>query len=113
MSDLTHLSAYVDFTSSMPLLELASFLSERLFAGIPFVGLDEGIWDEVPAVRLGEDFLRMRVELGGTPDDGYTLQVEPFGFPWQEEQIVVQVDFADYLRFLLMRLEGISVNTPD
>lgn len=115
MSRLIHFAAYVDFTYSGSLEELAEVLSQSLFAGLRFVGLGEGIWDEVPAVRLERNFLGLRVELGGAPgrDQGFTLQVEPIDFPWNRipavEASVASVDLSAYLGYLLEQVEGVSL----
>jgi len=109
MTVLCDCSAYVDFTSPLALHALGRVLSERLFAGISFVGENEGIWDEVPALRLERDFLGLRVELGGTSggEGGFTLQIEPVIFPWHQINaagVTGTVDFSNYLRFLLVLL---------
>src|SRR5437773_2401491 len=107
------ISAYVDFNHPLPLDGLAQLLSERIFAGIPFTGENTGIWDEVPALRLARDFLGLRVELGGSPDpaSGYTLQIEPFDFPWDQISADLEkecsVDLSDYVRFLLSRVNDV------
>ena len=118
MTELKHLSGFVDFEHPAPLLELASVLSVCLFAGIAFVGGDEGNWDEVPALRLENDFLGLRVELGGEPGEagGYTLQVQPVEFPWELIESgkghEIQVDLSGYLSFLLERVEGVKLRPP-
>ncbi len=115
MSDLKCPQAYVDFTHADALSVLASKLSERLFGGIPFEGENEGIWDEVPALRLSRDILGLRVEIGGRPGDqgGYTLQVEAVDFPWesvqpgQEAQAVA--DLSDFVAHRLRQIDGVRL----
>lgn len=112
---MKHLSAYVDFTDRRPLPELAAVLSQRLFAGLPFIGLQEGLWDEVPALRLAGEYLGLRVELGGEPGEtgGFTLQLEPLDFPWEElgeeETRTANVDLSAYVRRLLSAVEGLRL----
>lgn len=106
---------YVDFTYPGTLEELSRLLSASLFAGISFVGLGEGIWDEVPAVRLERDFLSLRVEMGGSPETGFTLQVEPLRFTFELEDPVggaAEADLTRYLQFLLGGIEGLRVVPP-
>ncbi len=115
MSDLKYLQAYVDFTHADALSVLASKLSERLFGGIQFEGENEGIWDEVPALRLSRDILGLRVEIGGCPGDqgGYTLQVETVDFPWesvqpgQEAQAVA--DLSGFVAHRLRQIDGVRL----
>jgi hypothetical protein len=109
-------SAYVHFTCHDPLLVLAERLSKDLFGGIEFVGLNTGIWDEVPAVRLARDFLGLSVELGGSEDVSYTIQIEADDFPWEfvraEDAATTQVDLAGFVGYLLQRIEGIELIDP-
>ena len=116
MTSLIAPSAYVDFTSKRSLEDIGAELSRRLFAGVPFVGLGEGIWDEVPAMRLAERFMGLQVELGGHAGDdgGYTLQVEVPDFPWHlvgRGQANARVDLTGFLQHLLTDFEEISLPT--
>lgn len=112
-------SGYVDFVHPLPLIELADLFSQLLFGGIRFTGSDEGLWDEVPAVRLEADFLGLRVELGGAPGEqgGYTLQVEPLDVPapshgqeYGNEQVG---DLSWYIRYLLEKVEGVRFKNTE
>lgn len=115
MAELSAPFAYVDFTSPNTLESVARELSARVFAGIPFVGLNEGLWDEVPAVRLAQRFMGLEVELGGAPgaEHGYTLQVEAPDFPWErikrDEQPAARVDLTGHLEYLLSGIDGIMI----
>jgi hypothetical protein len=107
-------SAYVDFTSRRSLHEVALELSRSVFGGIPFVGEGEGIWDEVPALRLAKRFMGLQVELGGSPGDGgYTLQVEAPDFPWHlidpAKQQGARVDLTGLLRHLLADVRDLTL----
>jgi hypothetical protein len=94
-------------------VRVARILSEELFAGVPFVGEDEGIWDEIPAVRLANDFLDLRIELGGDPESGYTLQILAAHFPWREiapdDAEKVDVDLSTFVALLLGRIENVAI----
>jgi hypothetical protein len=113
MASLIAPSAYVDFTSERPLQEVAADLSNRVFGGIQFTGQGEGLWDEVPAVRLAKRFMGLQVELGGNPgtDGGYTLQVETPDFPWhlvdRARQKEARADLTGFLKHLLADIDGI------
>jgi hypothetical protein len=108
-------SAFVDFVHPLPLVQLADLLSRSLFGGIRFTGLNEGLWDEVPAMRLEADFLGLRVEFGGAPGEqaGYTLQIEPIDVPVYgggnhdgSDQVG---DLSWYVGYLLGKLEGVGL----
>ena len=106
-------SAYVDFASNAPLEEVAGALSRELFASIPFVGNNEGIWDETPAVRLSSRLLGLEVVLGGTEQGGYTLEASAADFPWEtvapNDVATTSVDLSRYFAFLLGKIPGIHV----
>ena len=118
MSDLKFIQAFVDFESRLPLLETAKLLSDEVFAGIQFTGLDEGIWDEVPAMRLNRDFLGLRVVVGGGSDEkrSYTLEIEAFDFPWSKipevDSQAAICDLSEYIREQLKEIKDIEVKSP-
>jgi hypothetical protein len=68
-------AAFVDFTHPDPLHLLAAKLSQALFAGIGFAGEGEGIWDEVPAMRLERDYLGFRRDAVAGTDFPVLLQL--------------------------------------
>ena len=70
------LTCDVNIKSALPLEDVAEILSAHLLGGVRFVGRDEHIRDEVPAVYSSEYVLGCRFILLGEPDDeGYYLQV--------------------------------------
>ena len=103
-------AAYVEFKSDLPLAGLAAQLSTKLFADIPFVGENDGIWDEVPALRLEKRFLGLEVVIGGNPgmEGGYTLQIEAPDFPWSEiaANQTSTGELTTYVRHLVGEIEG-------
>lgn len=118
MPEIVYLQAHVDFISTLPLTELARLISATCFAGIGFVGENEGIWDEVPAVRLERDVLGLEVVLGGRPgkDGAYTLEVmsrEPLGgaLPIDPEGSKAAIcEFSNYLSALIQQIPGVEVH---
>src|SRR4030095_9253622 len=118
MHDLKFIQAFVDFESRLPLGEVAKLLSREIFAGIQFTGLNEGIWDEVPAMRLEQDFLGLRVVVGGGADErgSYTLEIEAADFPWakipEAHSQEAVCDISDYVRELLKGITSINLTTP-
>jgi len=106
------LLAYVDFESDEALAEVAARLSESLFGGIPFGGLDEYLRDEVPALRLMRDVLGHRVVLHGFGGrDGYSLDIEgrPSVTHSAGAERVESVYVSSLVAGLLSRIEGIVV----
>jgi hypothetical protein len=108
-------AAFVDFTYPRDLDDLASVLSAELFAGLQFVGREEAMWDEVPAVRLEKDFLGIRVELGGTPgEDGcFSIHLQPLRIPAEGAAALSaereRADLTEYLAFLLHEVPGVGL----
>lgn len=108
------LQAYVDFVSDLPLTVIARQISDICFAGVDFLGENEGIWDEVPALQLARPVLGLEVILGGSPgiDKGYTLQVsskDALGgvLPTDPEESKSAIcDFSNYLAALIQQIPG-------
>jgi hypothetical protein len=101
------LYAAVDFRSAEPLLTVADRMSKAIFGGVPFTGLNTGIWDEVPAVRLSSRPLGLEVVLGAV-GEAFTLEIETHEFPWESvpkaEQASAHADFSWYLAHVLRGL---------
>jgi hypothetical protein len=109
---LPYLAAFVHFVSALSLDDVARLLSTRLFGGIPFVGREEYLRDEVPALRLEREVLGLDVVVHGFGgDEGYTLDVEPHDYPWTGNQATAQnqVDLTAYVRSLLVDVAEISL----
>ncbi len=117
MPDIVFLQAYGDFESHLTLKDIARRMTETCFGGIEFVGENEGIWDEVPALRLNGGVLGLEVILGGGPgkDGSYTLEVssrEPLGGalpPDPEGSKAAICDFSSYLAALLQQVPGVEI----
>jgi hypothetical protein len=107
--------SFTDLSSELPIKELGALLSERIFAGISFVGLEEGILDEIPAMRLERDFLGLRVILGGRPgkEGGYTLEIELVDFPWsvvpENESSEVVCDISAMVKQQLKKVNKVDI----
>jgi hypothetical protein len=90
-------------------------LFERINRFLPeFLGENEGIWDEVPALRLARPILGLEVVIGGSPgiDRGYTVQVsseDTLGgvLPNDPEESKSAIcDFSNYLAALIQKIPG-------
>lgn len=118
MGVVVFLQAYVDFTSDMLLTDVARSISEVCFGGIGFVGENEGIWDEVPALRLDRTILGLEAIVGGRPgaDGGYTLQVaskNPLGgsIPVEPEGSKDAIcDFSIYVASQIEQIPGVKIS---
>ena len=112
MSNLLFFQAFVDFKSKLTLEQLCKLFSESFFFGVDFIGGDEGIWDEVPAVRLSKDFFGLRIVLGGY-DGVYTLEIETFDFNWdllnEEDKKSAVVDISANVRQLFTNITEIQL----
>lgn len=119
MSKLKFIQSFTDISSALSIQALGALLSERIFAGISFVGLDEGILDEIPAMRLDRDFLGLRVILGGRPGKGggYTLEIELIDFPWSEvpesDSTEVVCDISEVVKRQLRAIDGVDIIEGD
>jgi hypothetical protein len=103
-------AAFVNFVSDRTLEDLASEFSDRLFAGIPFVGRDEGIWDEVPAVRLRDRFLGLEIVLGGTVGKDGGFSVEAMVADWEPHIAVTgRADFSEFVAYLLGGIRDVRI----
>ena len=70
------LTCLIKIKSDLPLEDVAEIVSAHLLGGVRFVGRDEHIRDEIPAVYSSEYVLGSRFVLFGEPDeDGYYLEV--------------------------------------
>ncbi len=63
--------------SPLALEEVAQVISNQVLGGIPFVGREHRIRDEIPAVYTEGEFLGMHAVLMGEPDDeGFMLTMD-------------------------------------
>src|SRR5438132_1193294 len=108
-----HLYASVVFQARQTLEEVGEAISERLLGGIQFVGREEHLRDEVPAIRTESDVFGLRCLIQGVGgESGYTLEVYPtlssdpsFQATGPDDEVDLSLHFA----ILMSRLPGISV----
>ncbi len=99
--------ANISFRSDLELLDIAALISDRLFAGVPFQGLGERIWDEIPAVRLMVPILGLHVQLGGYAGKrGYLMSVIAACSPLEEMAAAELIEFRNEEGKRLMALYG-------
>jgi len=103
------------FFSEKTLEEVAAIISARLLGGIRFVGKDEFIFDEVPAVYAESDVLGLEVIVHGFGgEDGYWLDMSPRDVRLDRPMDLTlsdesRVDITEYIGFALRDLEGIRI----
>jgi hypothetical protein len=100
--------------SEKSLEEVAEILSAKLIAGIPFVGRDEFIYDEIPAVYAERDVLGLRIILQGFGgEDGYQLEIRPRDYPSENKPLDLtrtsRVDITDFIGFLLKDIKELRL----
>lgn len=112
MSGAKYLIAFVDFMAPWELQELTQRLSSHMFGGLKFVGLDEGIWDEVPAMRLQSPVLGLQIVVGGEGGDrGFTMEINTIEYTDgasspQDSDIL---DISQFATSQLLTIAGISI----
>lgn len=102
------------FLSEKSLEEVAAIISAKLIGGIPFVGRDEHIYDEIPAVYAEHDVLGLRLILQGFGgEEGYQLEIKPRRYPLGNEPADLRqesrVDMTEYIAFLFRDVEGFDI----
>lgn len=113
---MTHPECNLFFFSERSLEEVAEIVSAKLLGGIPFIGMEEFIYDEVPAVYAELDVLGLRIILAGYPGEGYQLDMYPRDYPddfSESSSVNLSQDFAvnisEYIAFLLKDVPEISM----
>jgi hypothetical protein len=99
--------------SRMSLQEVGQVVSDRVVGGIPFVGREDYIRDEVPAIYSKTEVLGMRFILMGEPDDeGFYLEADGADLiaNLSAEQIKNALfDISPLVAHLLQGVEGVEV----
>jgi hypothetical protein len=109
------LTCNLEIISDKSLEEVAALISERIFGGVRFVGRDEHIYDQVPAIYAERDILGLRVILQGYGGvEPYILEMrprEPLDPSLSPDFIRKSVvDISGYVSRLLQGIEGVSVS---
>ena len=114
MTSHPYLTANVLIHSDLTLEKVAEVLSRTLFAGAPFGGKNDYIYEEVPAVYIANDKspLGLYITLqgyGGTT--GYMLQITSIDNlpPAVDHDDFAPLDLSPYITSLLRDVQGITV----
>lgn len=74
MAVVGYVMGFVDFSSPLPISQVAELLSSRVFGGIGFVEKDVDGEHDAGTLCLAHDFLGLQVDLFGG-DGSYTLEL--------------------------------------
>lgn len=102
---IPYIKGSIIFESSLNIVDLGKLISRRLLGGIPLTGLEERIYNEVPAIFTKDLFLEMRIILSGysgfDKEYGYELIIEldDFRTIFKTKKSKI-IDMADYLKIL-------------
>ncbi len=99
------LSCSLFFQSTKTLEEVASLISVSIFGGIPFVGKDDHIRDEFPAVYLEHEVLGLWVVLAEGEEGTYQLSINTGNSFFLKSRLDIlqspKFDITEYVRELL------------
>lgn len=73
--NIQSLRGVVFIKTNLVLINLAQLISEKVFCGLEFQGLDKQIREEVPAIFIPGHLLGLSIVLSGSPDTGYSLSI--------------------------------------
>ena len=108
-----YITAFVSIKSPLDIESLGRIISERIAGGISFRGLDEYIYDEIPAIYIN-NILGCRLILLGYPGEaGYNLKVVSQNFPHAhfkvERKTPSTIALSGNLYWCLKDIEALSV----
>jgi hypothetical protein len=99
-NNFPYIAGKVFIRSDAALQELGDLLSENIFGGVPFSGLDQHIYDEVPAIFI--HILGLRIVLSESGNNHFELSMYPSKkMPNQIEHAYQTVNLSEYLQYLL------------
>lgn len=93
------------------IVELAKIISSKIAGNLPFEGLEDYIYDEVPAIYINSNILGCTlVILGYGGEDGYTLEVKPYpGHNKPDDADRIYIDITKYIASLLEGTPGMKI----
>lgn len=112
----TILEACIYLKTNGSLEETGRLLSDALFGGVPFGGLEDCIHEEIPAIYIRDSLMGMQIILDGEAGD-YCLSfsyspVTSQGMSVQELEkcAFFARGFEDYMKYMIDALPGVKVN---
>ncbi|MFU1794157.1 hypothetical protein ACM1RC_09835 [Paenibacillus azoreducens] len=97
--------------SEEDIIGVAKIISDKLVGGIPFGGLEDYIYEEVPAVYIKESILGFELVIQGYGgEDGYVLEVRSDPRNSEPNDVrEIRVDITNYIASLLEGTEKIKI----
>ena len=94
--------------SNLTIEEVGNILSEKLFAGFPFGGKEENIYEEIPAIFIRVPILGLRIVLQGKSgideNSGFALEILPWiSFDKQVDKDILLDDYLTQILKLLLK----------
>jgi hypothetical protein len=93
----------LDIQTDKSLEEVALLISKEILGGIPFIGREEFIRDEIPAVYVKDAILGFDVVLQGG-DGHFFLELTSI----RSEDAFNEIDISDYIALLIKQVDGLS-----
>ena len=103
-----NICATVGIKANMTLDRLAALVSDKLCGGIEFIGIEDYVREEIPAMYTARDFLGMRVVLFGENND-FGLDIEQWRERAPDDVGAEYVDLSKYVALLLAEIDGVQV----
>lgn len=79
--EITFLGGSIAFQSEKKLEEVGKEISNKLFGGVPFQGINENIYEEVPAIYIKTPMIGLEIILSGysgfDEDKWFVLDIAP------------------------------------
>lgn len=89
------------------IIQVGEKISENLIGGLPFVGLEEYIYDEVPAVYIKQPILGLEIVLQGYGgSEGYVLGIN-LAYCVDAPGDYMKVDISPLIKERLANIDGL------
>lgn len=90
---ITHITGNVHFKSNLSIMNVGKLVSEKLFGGLEFSGLENNYFEEVPGVLINNGVLGLQISIQETGNDGgtskkYVLSISPMHWAGNDYTIV-------------------------
>lgn len=106
-----HFICLLPISSNEDINGIAKIISDKLFGGIPFIGLDEHIYEEVPTVYIDYSILGLQGVIQGFGGDaGYTLEIRSHPSNIKPDDTdEVEIDITGYVSSLIEGTDNIQI----
>ncbi|ANF95587.1 hypothetical protein [Paenibacillus bovis] len=111
MKKYPYFICFVPILSDEDIMGVSKIISDKLVGGLPFGGLEDHIYEEVPAVYIKESILGFELVIQGYGgEEGYVLEVRSYSRNnklYDDKEITV--DITKYIASLLEGTEKIKI----